>query len=504
MSAAVRAGSPLVPMKTLCALLALLALNVVAASAQDATAAAAPAPARRSPEELEKLLAPIALYPDALIAIILPAATAPADVVLAARHVRDNPGDTSQIEHRAWDESVKSLTHYPAVLAWMDENLDWTKQLGEAFVEQPAEVMQAMQRLRAQARAAGTLVDTPQQQVIAEANVIRIVPAQPDVIYVPYYEPEVVFVTRPHYGYVSPRPFFSFGVGVAVGSWLAFECDWNRHTIWVGNRHRPWTHHDWRRPLVVAPPIGAAYVRTPEVRHWRPSPQTVRPNFRPAPRPSTPVAVVKPQPFAPIERRAGLPTRAVRPTDLDSRHGELSPNAIARRPRPEQAKEKERTSTSTVVAPPLATQTALAPTVPPPMPAAKPDRSRENRERGQPPRSSPPTVVQAPGSNASPAPTPAPSAGPDRSRDYTRRSHAPAAPQNRPAEAATVRRAPPSVPDYRGHSRSAPAVAPAAPPTPPANPPAASAPAPSSSSTQPNSSPPRQDRRGGRSGDPER
>lgn len=489
-------------MKTLCALLALLALNVVAAGAQDASpaTAGAPASARRAPEELEKLLAPIALYPDALIAIILPAATAPADVVLAARHVRDNPGDPSQIEHRAWDESVKSLTHYPAVLAWMDENLDWTKQVGEAFVEQPAEVMQAMQRLRAQARAAGTLVDTPQQQVIAEADVIRIVPAQPDVIYVPYYEPEVVFVTRPYYGYVSPRPFFSFGAGVAVGSWLAFECDWRRNTIWIGNRHRPWTHHDWRRPLVVAPPIGSAYVRTPEVRHWRPSPQTVRPNFRPAPRPSTPVAVVTPQPFAPIERRAGLPTRSVRPTDLDSRHGELSPNAIARRPRPEQAKEKERTSTPTVVAPPLATQPALAPTVPP-APAAKPDRSRENRERGQPPRSSPPTVVQAPGPNGSPAPTPPPNAGPDRSRDYTRRVHAPAAPQNRPAEAATVRPAP-SVPDYRGHSRSAPApTAPASAPAPAATSPA---PAPAAPASQPSSPPPRNDRRGGRSGDPER
>ena len=222
----------------------------------------------RSAEEIEQLVGPIALYPDALIALILPASTAPADIVLAARHLRDFPSDRSQIEHRAWDESVKSLTHYAEVLRWMDENLQWTKQLGEAFAEQPADVMQAVQRLRARARAAGTLVDSPQQQVIAESQVIRIVPAQPDVIYVPHYEPEVVFVDRPVY-YSSP--FVSFGVGVAVGSWLAFDCDWNRHTIWVGNRHRRWTGHDWRRPVVPIAPIARGHVRSPDVRPWRPS-----------------------------------------------------------------------------------------------------------------------------------------------------------------------------------------------------------------------------------------
>jgi hypothetical protein len=223
----------------------------------------------RSPQELEQLVAPIALYPDALIAIILPATTAPADIVLAARHVRDFPNDRSQIEHRAWDESVKSLTNYPDVLKWMDDNLQWTKQVGEAFSVQPSDVMQAVQRLRAQARTAGTLVDTPQQQIIAEPEVIRIVPAQPDVIYVPYYDPEVVFVNRPYY---HTGPLLTFGVGVPVGSWLAFECDWHRRAIWIGNRHRHWSGHDWRRPLVsYAPPrSGTTYTRTPEVRQWRP------------------------------------------------------------------------------------------------------------------------------------------------------------------------------------------------------------------------------------------
>ena len=268
-------------MKTLRVPLALLLLTGSFAAAQTpvpeagAAAGTAPAAVMRTPQELEQLLAPIALYPDALIAIILPATTAPADIVLAARHVRDVPDDRSQIEHRAWDESVKSLTNYPDVLKWLDENLQWTKQVGEAFAAQPTDVMQAIQRLRAQARAAGTLIDTPQQQVIAEPEAIRIVPAQPDVIYVPYYEPEVVFVDRPVF---YPQPFLTFGVGVPVGSWLAFECDWRRHTIWMGDRHRHWTTHDWHRPLVQHGPVysGPHFTRTPAVRQWRPAPSASR------------------------------------------------------------------------------------------------------------------------------------------------------------------------------------------------------------------------------------
>ncbi|MGH7956726.1 MAG: DUF3300 domain-containing protein [Opitutaceae bacterium] len=266
-------------MKTFRVPLALFLLTM-AVRAQDAVppdpAATVPLAVQRTAEELDQLLAPIALYPDALIALILPASTAPTDIVLAARHVRDNPGDRSQVEHRAWDESVKSLTNYPEVLRWMDENLQWTRQVGEAFAVQPADVMQAVQRLRTKARAAGTLVDTPQQQVIAEQQVIRIVPAQPDVIYVPHYEPEVVFVSQPVY---YTRPFLTFGVGVPVGSWLAFDCDWRHNRIWVGNRHRRWAGHDWHRPLV---PFAHAHnhgsqhhVSTPAVRQWRP-PQAPR------------------------------------------------------------------------------------------------------------------------------------------------------------------------------------------------------------------------------------
>lgn len=98
---------------------------------------------------------------------------------------------------------MRSLARYPDVIKWLDENLAWTQQLGTAFLAQPAEVMQAVQRLRARARAAGTLIDTPQQKVITEGEVILIEPASPTVIYVPRYDPEVVYVSRP-YSWTQP------------------------------------------------------------------------------------------------------------------------------------------------------------------------------------------------------------------------------------------------------------------------------------------------------------
>ena len=105
-----------------------------------------PPPQQLSAEELNGLLAPIALYPDALIALILPASTVPTDLVLAARYVASN-GDPAQVANQPWDDSVKSLVRYPDVLKWMDQNLEWTTAVGEAFVGQPADVMNSIQRL---------------------------------------------------------------------------------------------------------------------------------------------------------------------------------------------------------------------------------------------------------------------------------------------------------------------------------------------------------------------
>ena len=402
--------------------LALLALGSVA-FAQDpvppAVVATAPGSTLRSPQELEQLLAPIALYPDALIAVILPASTVPTDVVLAARHLRENPGDRSQIEHRAWDESVKSLTHYPEVVQWMDENLHWTRQVGEAFAVQPADVMQAVQRLRAKARAAGTLVDTPQQQVIAEPQVIRIVPAQPDVIYVPHYEPDIVFVDRPVY---YTRPFLTFGVGVPVGSWLAFDCDWRRNTIWVGNRHRRWSGHDWHRPVVSFAP-SPGFGRTPDVRQWRP-PQTVRTTVTITQRTSRP-EIARPAPFSVASsrwysHRDSSPN--YRRTDF---HGPSSTPAPQRSYSPGFRSEGSRSRTNTVDPTPQATpQVNVAPTAPPtlpPLPQTTPNRSYNSGSRSDNFRSRSggpgnPTPGGSPTVNVAPTPPPQVSPPPDSRR----------------------------------------------------------------------------------------
>ena len=275
-----------------------------------APAARAPAPAvavvRLTEGQLETLLGPVALYPDALIALILPAATAPSDVVLAARYLAAN-GDPAQADRQAWDESVRSLVRFPAVLKWLDENLAWTKQVGEAFLAQPAEVMQAVQRLRARARAAGTLVDTPQQKIVSQGDAILIEPAQPAVIYVPVYDPAVVYVSRP-IGWNQPALFF--GTGFAVGSWLNYDCDWRGRTIWVGDwRDRPRTV--WVRPefpgrsfVPGAPPVVVA-------RPWQPPAHRPRPTVYVAPT-DRPVVIVNPRPVG-EPRRPYDPTLPRRP-----------------------------------------------------------------------------------------------------------------------------------------------------------------------------------------------
>jgi hypothetical protein len=226
---------------------------------------------------LEQLVAPIALYPDALVALILPAATASSDVVLAARFLTTG-GGAEQIDAQPWDDSVKGLAHYPDVVKWMDQNLSWTQQLGQAYLDEPQAVMNAIQRARAQAKANGILVDTPQQHVVAEDSYIRIVPAEPEVIYVPRYDPEVIYVERPVY--YSPDPWISFGVGFGVGSWLAYDLDWRSCSILVDHRrHEHWNNrYDWRYRMV---PGRAGFVGHESYwRPWQPLPGRPRPPHR--------------------------------------------------------------------------------------------------------------------------------------------------------------------------------------------------------------------------------
>jgi len=235
--------------------------------------AAAQGPMLMTLEELEEVLGPIALYPDPLVALILPAATSPSDIVLASRYLKANPQATS-FDSQTWDDAVKLLAQYPTIIAWMDENLAWTQQLGDAFIQQPAEVMTSIQRLRARARAAGTLVDTPQQSVAVVGADIQIVPAQPNIIYIPTYDPEIVYVQRPVY--VS-RPLISFSIGYAMGHWLAYDCDWNRRTIcYVPRPDRVRVWHSYNRP---ASSVSIAWSSPNRFRdpHW----QTWQPVHRP-------------------------------------------------------------------------------------------------------------------------------------------------------------------------------------------------------------------------------
>ena len=253
------------------------------------------APQQLSPEELETLLAPIALYPDALVALILPASTVPSDLVLAARYITSN-GDPAQVANQPWDESVKSLVRYPDVLKWMDQNLDWTTALGEAFLDQPADVMNAIQGLRMEALAAGNLADSPQQQVVQEETIIRIVPAEPDVIYVPQYDPDVVYV-QPYSQ--SFGPLLTFGAGFAVGSWLNYDCDWRRRSIYVGQWRPGWNHGrgwdrgdnnrnwdrgdrggNWNRGDRSDNLIDVVNINSDTARQWQPSANSQRPQAR--------------------------------------------------------------------------------------------------------------------------------------------------------------------------------------------------------------------------------
>ncbi|HEY5503970.1 MAG TPA: DUF3300 domain-containing protein, partial [Sedimentisphaerales bacterium] len=167
--------------------------------------------------QLDQLLGPIALYPDPLIAQILPASTLPTQIVLADRYVSGG-GDPNQIDQQPWDPSVQALARYPNVLKWMDDNLNWTTDLGQAFLNQQQEVMYSIQRLRTSANNLGNLQSTPQQQVINDGGEIEIVPADPQVIYVPVYQPDQVYYQT---GYGSP--FITFGIGFPIGLWL--DCD---------------------------------------------------------------------------------------------------------------------------------------------------------------------------------------------------------------------------------------------------------------------------------------
>ncbi len=196
-------------------------------------------------QELDNLLAPIALYPDPLLAQMLPASTYPEEIADAIDWL-NRGGSISGIDGQNWDESVKAIAHYPNILKMMADKVDWTADMGDAFINQPEDVARSIQRLRWQARDAGNLQSTSQQNVITEGDYIEIVPAQPQYIYVPRYDPSAIYVQR---WYPGRAPFITFGLGLVIGGWLTMDFDWGHHHVIYHGWNRPgWVNH--ARPYV--------------------------------------------------------------------------------------------------------------------------------------------------------------------------------------------------------------------------------------------------------------
>jgi hypothetical protein len=194
-------------------------------------------------EELDQMLAPVALYPDDLLSQILMASTYPLEIVQADRWTKQNKnlkGDalTQALEKEDWDASVKSLVNFPDVLSKMNENLEWTQKLGDALLTQQKQVMDTIQNLREKAQKEGNLKTTEQQKVVVEQETIIIEPANPEEIYVPSYDPTVVYggwwwpSFPPFRPFFPPPPgrFIGVGIGFAVGAAWGYawgHCNWH-------------------------------------------------------------------------------------------------------------------------------------------------------------------------------------------------------------------------------------------------------------------------------------
>ncbi len=247
---------------------AILAASAAAGQIQAPTPQAQTVPPL-TPQQLDQMLAPIALYPDGLLMDILMAATYPLEVIEADRWLQEGQnaslkGDqlSAALERQSWDPSVKSLVPYPRVLHMMDSKLEWTERLGEAFLADQAAVMDSIQRLRRRAQASGALVSSPQAVVTTAAAEITIEPPSPEIVYVPVCDPSLVYGTWPYPAY-PPDYFPDFFTGATVG---AFGCGWFAAPIigplW-GWRHWNWPRHriDIDRDKFAAlngnrPPVG--------------------------------------------------------------------------------------------------------------------------------------------------------------------------------------------------------------------------------------------------------
>jgi hypothetical protein len=353
-----------------------------------------------SDKDLDALVAPIALYPDALVAQILGAATYPdqvaeADTFLKANYELRGDGLMDAVDAKPWDPSVQALVLFPSVLDMLAKNIEWTSALGDAAANQQGDVMSAVQRMRAKAYAAGNLKSGQQFRVVQEApDILVIQPANPQVVYVPTYNPAVVYgapVLTPGYsaGNVAAAAVISFGAGVAIGAALSRpSCGWSYHswgmnwssrTVYCGGGayygnpywwggYYPGYYPGYRppyypppRPPRPPPPGWRPPPRPPSVRPPRPTPLPApapgrpgSPSILPAPNPgqrpgpgastTRPAPGVPPRPQSGSRETRGYPSQNTRPAPRpnafsgtvggrpESARGNRSLNAPATRP----------------------------------------------------------------------------------------------------------------------------------------------------------------------------
>ena len=284
--------------------------------------------AQQSPDELRQLVAPVALYPDELLAEVLAAATYPSDVDEAAQWLQQNANLTSDqvanaVDRMSWDSSVKALTEFPMVLASMDQNLSWTSALGDAYFNQPDDVMDAVQALRQAAVAAGTLQSNAQIRVSNQGGIIVIESVDADTVYVPTYD------CWNGFGFpIDPWPNFVFAPGVArgsrilwnigfhvVGAWGRVNWGWHNWAFDWGQRRVVFRHESYvsHSPSVInrryAPPVrtpGGRGIAQPRPGPVAPPPAArgpARPGPVQGPPPPKPAAVPRPAAKTPADSR---------------------------------------------------------------------------------------------------------------------------------------------------------------------------------------------------------
>jgi hypothetical protein len=302
-----------------------------------------------SPEQLDNLVAPIALYPDPLLSQILVASTYPLELVQASQWLQQNPSLngpalTQAAEQQNWDPSVQALVIFPDLIQRLTQDVTWTQSLGNAFLAQQGDVMDAVQRMRQQAQQAGKLASTEQEQVITTNDdgrpVIEIQPANPQVIYVPEYDPAVIWGPPVYYPYPRwyyPRPlgsgvFIGFGSGISIGAYFGggwggwggwgWSPRWGNRTVIVNNNfiHR----YNFNTSHIANLDGRSAWTHDAEHRQGVPYPNRslgnqygagVRQNLRPPALPSRERLQPVPRQAAPADRFAGRPVAP--PSDLN-------------------------------------------------------------------------------------------------------------------------------------------------------------------------------------------